>query len=331
MIKKIFALLIHFLYDFWYLYFIFLSIYCLFFWSIFMRSLDLQVAFDALWGGCYILGILTFFLFWKWFRINHTLKKLISEKAIDDLPVIQSLTDNERIYQIIIKRNQAVRKRLQVQLNKNMQDMQDYYAMWAHQIKVPISVLDLMNQTDTVDKYETSNQLIIINQYLDMMLQFIRLKSFNQDLQYQKISVKGLLKFVINNYKFLFIHKKISVSLSDEDFSIVSDPKWLQFVFEQVIFNALKYTSQGKVSITCKNNNQVVIADSGIGISQSDLPMVFNKGYTGFNGRLNNNASGLGLYMVKSILNQLGHGISISSEVNVGTSVVINLKQKKLK
>lgn len=296
-----------------------------------MRSLDLQVAFDALWGGCYILGILTFFLFWKWFRINHTLKKLISEKAIDDLPVIQSLTDNERIYQIIIKRNQAVRKRLQVQLNKNMQDMQDYYAMWAHQIKVPISVLDLMNQTDTVDKYETSNQLIIINQYLDMMLQFIRLKSFNQDLQYQKISVKGLLKFVINNYKFLFIHKKISVSLSDEDFSIVSDPKWLQFVFEQVIFNALKYTSQGKVSITCKNNNQVVIADSGIGISQSDLPMVFNKGYTGFNGRLNNNASGLGLYMVKSILNQLGHGISISSEVNVGTSVVINLKQKKLK
>lgn len=296
-----------------------------------MRSLDLQVAFDALWGGCYILGILTFFLFWKWFRINHTLKELISEKAIDDLPVIQSLTDNERIYQIIIKRNQAVRKRLQVQLNKNMQDMQDYYAMWAHQIKVPISVLDLMNQTDTVDKYETSNQLIIINQYLDMMLQFIRLKSFNQDLQYQKISVKGLLKFVINNYKFLFIHKKISVSLSDEDFSIVSDPKWLQFVFDQVIFNALKYTSQGKVSITCKNNNQVIIADSGIGISQSDLPMVFNKGYTGFNGRLNNNASGLGLYMVKSILNQLGHGISISSEVNVGTSVVINLKQKKLK
>lgn len=296
-----------------------------------MRSLDLQVAFDALWGGCYILGILTFFLFWKWFRINHTLKELTSEKAIDDLPVIQSLTDNERIYQIIIKRNQAVRKRLQVQLNKNMQDMQDYYAMWAHQIKVPISVLDLMNQTDTVDKYETSNQLIIINQYLDMMLQFIRLKSFNQDLQYQKISVKGLLKFVINNYKFLFIHKKISVSLSDEDFSIVSDPKWLQFVFDQVIFNALKYTSQGKVSITCKNNNQVIIADSGIGISQSDLPMVFNKGYTGFNGRLNNNASGLGLYMVKSILNQLGHGISISSEVNVGTSVVINLKQKKLK
>lgn len=331
MIRKLFGLLIRFLYDFWYLYFTFVSIYFFIFWSVIMRSLNLNVAIDALWGGCYVLVIVSGFLFWKWRRANSILKKLLSEDEIHQVPNILSLTSNERMYQLFIQKQQYDREQLQAQLNENMQDMQDYYEMWAHQIKVPISVLDLMNQTNTVDKYETSSQLIVINQYLDMMLHFIRLKNFNQDLAYQKINVQKLLKSVINGYKFLFIHKNVSISINDVSFTILSDPKWLQFVFEQVVFNAIKYTPQGKINIVCKNDNQVIITDSGIGIAQSDLPMIFTKGYTGFNGRLNSNASGLGLYMVKKILNNLGHDVVITSKVGVGTTVIINLQQVEIK
>ncbi|CCJ66699.1 integral membrane sensor signal transduction histidine kinase [Leuconostoc pseudomesenteroides 4882] len=210
-----------------------------------------------------------------------------------------------------------------------MQDIQDYYAMWAHQIKVPLSVLDLMNQTDTIEKYETSNQLLIVNQYLNMMLQFIRLKNLHQDLTFKPIHLQAIVRDVIKSYKLFFIRQNLSVSITGEDFTVVSDSKWIQFVLEQIIFNAIKYTSQGCIQVIFENHHQVVIKDTGIGIAASDLPRLFDKGYTGLNGRLENNSSGLGLFMVKQILSELGHDIKIASVVGSGTTVTIDFKQTK--
>ncbi|KAA8370895.1 HAMP domain-containing histidine kinase [Leuconostoc carnosum] len=327
MIKRFFSLLWQFFCDFWYLYITIICIYCSLFWSTFMRSLNINSVLDTLWNGLYILAIISIFLFWRWYKANDILENLVTETVLQTLPNMTTLTSHEGLYQLLLQKQQLEQERIKSKLEENAQDIQDYYAMWAHQIKVPLSVLDLMNQTNTIDKYETSNQLLITNQYLDMMLHFIRLKSFHQDLSFEKINVQSLLRSVIQEYKYLFIHKDLDVSLSGFDLLIISDSKWLQFVFEQVIFNAIKYTSEGSIDIKCQNDHQVIIKDTGIGIAASDLPRLFDKGYTGFNGRLENNASGLGLYMVKQILHNLGHDIIISSKVNFGTSVIIDFKQ----
>ncbi|WP_242034798.1 sensor histidine kinase [Leuconostoc falkenbergense] len=295
-----------------------------------MRSLDIDAVIDALYVGLYFLIGMTFILFWRWFQTRKILKNVLSDERLSvdnlSLPATSSVA---HLYQNLLKQ-QAIRqkKALATQVNA-MQDIQDYYAMWAHQIKVPLSVLDLMNQTDTIEKYETSNQLLIVNQYLNMMLQFIRLKNLHQDLTFKPIHVQAIVRDVIKSYKLFFIRQNLSVSITGEDFTVVSDSKWIQFVLEQIIFNAIKYTSQGCIQVIFENHHQVVIKDTGIGIAASDLPRLFDKGYTGLNGRLENNSSGLGLFMVKQILSELGHDIKIASVVGSGTTVTIDFKQTK--
>ncbi|KDA49915.1 MULTISPECIES: sensor histidine kinase [Leuconostoc] len=295
-----------------------------------MRSLDIDAVIDALYVGLYFLIGMTFILFWRWFQTRKILKNVLSDErlSVDNLS-LPATSSAAHLYQNLLKQ-QAIRqkKALATQVNA-MQDIQDYYAMWAHQIKVPLSVLDLMNQTDTIEKYETSNQLLIVNQYLNMMLQFIRLKNLHQDLTFKPIHLQAIVRDVIKSYKLFFIRQNLSVSITGEDFTVVSDSKWIQFVLEQIIFNAIKYTSQGCIQVIFENHHQVVIKDTGIGIAASDLPRLFDKGYTGLNGRLENNSSGLGLFMVKQILSELGHDIKIASVVGSGTTVTIDFKQTK--
>lgn len=295
-----------------------------------MRSLDIDAVIDALYVGLYFLIGMTFILFWRWFQTRKILKNVLSDErlSVDNLS-LPATSSAAHLYQNLLKQ-QAIRqkKALATQVNA-MQNIQDYYAMWAHQIKVPLSVLDLMNQTDTIEKYETSNQLLIVNQYLNMMLQFIRLKNLHQDLTFKPIHLQAIVRDVIKSYKLFFIRQNLSVSITGEDFTVVSDSKWIQFVLEQIIFNAIKYTSQGCIQVIFENHHQVVIKDTGIGIAASDLPRLFDKGYTGLNGRLENNSSGLGLFMVKQILSELGHDIKIASVVGSGTTVTIDFKQTK--
>lgn len=295
-----------------------------------MRSLDIDAVIDALYVGLYFLIGMTFILFWRWFQTRKILKNVLSDErlSVDNLS-LPATSSAAHLHQNLLKQ-QAIRqkKALATQVNA-MQDIQDYYAMWAHQIKVPLSVLDLMNQTDTIEKYETSNQLLIVNQYLNMMLQFIRLKNLHQDLTFKPIHLQAIVRDVIKSYKLFFIRQNLSVSITGEDFTVVSDSKWIQFVLEQIIFNAIKYTSQGCIQVIFENHHQVVIKDTGIGIAASDLPRLFDKGYTGLNGRLENNSSGLGLFMVKQILSELGHDIKIASVVGSGTTVTIDFKQTK--
>ncbi|MCP9302984.1 histidine kinase [Leuconostoc sp. BM2] len=330
MIKKCLQSIWLFLLDYWYFYLLFVSIFGALFWSVVMRSLDIDAVIDALYVGLYFLIGMTFILFWRWFQTRKILKNVLSDErlSVDNLS-LPATSSAAHLYQNLLKQ-QAIRqkKALATQVNA-MQDIQDYYAMWAHQIKVPLSVLDLMNQTDTIEKYETSNQLLIVNQYLNMMLQFIRLKNLHQDLTFKPIHLQAIVRDVIKSYKLFFIRQNLSVSITGEDFTVVSDSKWIQFVLEQIIFNAIKYTSQGCIQVIFENHHQVVIKDTGIGIAASDLPRLFDKGYTGLNGRLENNSSGLGLFMVKQILSELGHDIKIASVVGSGTTVTIDFKQTK--
>ncbi|CAK8054367.1 sensor histidine kinase [Eupransor demetentiae] len=318
-----------FLREFWYLYLSYVAFGIVLLWSVTLRSIPISNALDVCWALGYLLLVLTIYLAWRWTKQNLTLQRMQKEEHLDSLPELQTRSSSDKHYQYLLARLLEQQNQLREQLRQENQDLQDYYALWAHQIKVPLSVMDLMNQTSTIDPAQSKEQLLLVNQYLDMMLQFIRLRGDDQDLNFREVDVRNLLTDVIKEYRYWFIHKDLTVRLTDEKLKVVSDSKWLHFVFEQIIFNAIKYTpAAGRITIEIGPDGQVVIRDTGIGISQSDLPLIFNQGYTGFNGRLDNNASGIGLYLVKEILTKLGHSINIQSEVQVGTTVTIDLKQR---
>ena len=109
------------------------------------------------------------------------------------------------------------------------------------------------------------------------------------------------------------------------NYKVLTDEKWLVFVIEQLLSNAIKYTNKGKISIYPLEDKKLVIEDTGIGISKEDIPRIFDKGFTGYNGRTDKKATGLGLYLCKNILDKLSHKISIESEVGVKTKVILDL------
>lgn len=162
-----------------------------------------------------------------------------------------------------------------------------------------------------------------------MALQYVRLDSIHHDLSFQKVSLDHLVSQEIKKQSLFFFQKKLKVDYQIKDLQILTDEKWSGFVIEQVLSNALKYTKEG--SITFYNEGEkLYIQDSGIGIKESDLPRVFEKGFTGFQGRNDKKASGLGLYLCKNIFNQLGHLISIESKVGQGTTVCLDFSKKEI-
>lgn len=208
-------------------------------------------------------------------------------------------------------------------LNSKKETM-EYVTLWSHQIKTPITALQLLaNDTDEEIRIEILNRLFEIEQYQDMMLQYLRLEGGGNDYVLADYSVKDMVNQAVKYFARIFISKGISVKIQvDESRKVVTDEKWMVFVLKQLISNALKYTSKGEICISF-DNDELLIKDSGIGIAKEDLPRIFDRGYTGYNGRKDKKATGLGLYLTKQILDRLNHKIEIDSQIGVGTRVSI--------
>ena len=208
-------------------------------------------------------------------------------------------------------------------LNSKKETM-EYVTLWSHKIKTPITALQLLaNDTDEEIRIEILNRLFEIEQYQDMMLQYLRLEGGGNDYVLADYSVKDMVNQAVKYFARIFISKGISVKIQvDESRKVVTDEKWMVFVLKQLISNALKYTSKGEICISF-DNDELLIKDSGIGIAKEDLPRIFDRGYTGYNGRKDKKATGLGLYLTKQILDRLNHKIEIDSQIGVGTRVFI--------
>ena len=172
-------------------------------------------------------------------------------------------------------------------------------------------------------------ELLKIEQYVNMALQYIRLDHIHHDLSFQKISLDYLVSQEIKKQSLFFFEKDIKVDYQIKDIQILTDEKWSAFVIEQILSNALKYTQQGSIKFY-NDHEKLYIQDSGIGIKESDLPRVFERGFTGFQGRNDKKASGLGLYLCKSIFDKLGHLISIESTIGKGTMVCLDFTKKEI-
>ena len=253
------------------------------------------------------------------------LKKLQDEitVSVDNLPEPQNAA--EEGYAELLRVLFRSRAELQEHCEQSISDMTDYYTMWAHQIKTPIAAMRLsLAEQDSPESRSLAEELTRIEQYVEMVLCYIRLESSDTDYVIKECRLEDIVKSAVRRFSGQFIRKKLTLRMSGLDCMVLTDEKWLLFVIGQVLSNAVKYTRTGGITITCEND-VLKIQDTGIGIAPEDLPRIFEKGYTGCNGRSDMKASGLGLYLCRQICGRLGH--RITAESSGGTSVFIDLRR----
>lgn len=281
---------------------------------------------------CVFIGMVFFLFDFRSAKKKHkTLCDIqrLTASMIGTLPEIKSIDDND--YQNLIRGLTKEISELEYNSSLKYRDMVDYYTVWAHQIKTPISAMNITLQNeDSPLSRRVSLQLLRIEQYVEMVLAFLRLDSTSTDYVFKEYELDNIIKNCVKRFSTEFIERKIRLDYSPLNKKIITDEKWLSFVIEQLLSNALKYTREGNIKIFM-NNQTLCIKDSGIGIATEDLPRIFEKGYTGKNGRLDSKASGLGLYLCKRICENLGIEITAQSEIDKGTTVLLNLEQYKLK
>lgn len=206
----------------------------------------------------------------------------------------------------------------------------DYYTTWVHQIKTPISTMKMMLEgEDSEESRSLLSELFRIEQYAEMVLSYIRLGDDSSDYVFKEYDLDGIIRDAVRKYAPQFIRKKIGLNYGGTDVKVLTDEKWLRFVIEQVLSNSIKYTREGSVTITVTPEKVLKIADTGIGIAPEDVPRIFEKGFTGYNGRSDKKSTGLGLYLCKTACSRLSHKISAESEPGKGTVISIDLSSEK--
>ena len=219
----------------------------------------------------------------------------------------------------------------QTRSEADFQAMTDYYTLWAHQIKTPIAAMRLKLQgQDTAEARELLCDLCRVERYVEMVLTYLRLEGSSTDYVIRECDLDGLLKGVFKQLSGEFIQRKLKLDYTPVDARVLTDEKWLGFVVEQVLTNALKYTPEGTISVYLEAPLTLCVRDTGIGIAPEDLPRVFEQSYTGLTGRRSRQASGIGLYLCKRVCDNLGHRISIQSRLEEGTTVRLDLSRQKL-
>ncbi len=195
--------------------------------------------------------------------------------------------------------------------------------MWSHQMKLPLSALSLMVQTQSTDVKEYQQQVFRLEKYLNNLLSYLKFKQHHDDFRFQIVSVREIISSIVKESRYLCIAKELSVTIQG-NYQLKTDKKWLRFALMQLIDNAIKYSTKGgNITITL-NSKSIIISDNGIGILSEDLPCLFDEGFTGFNGHEHQKATGLGLYMTKEILDQLNLDIKVNSLIGEGTQVIIS-------
>lgn len=254
----------------------------------------------------------------------------LSAELISDFPEPQNTNDSD--YQEIIKLLCEQQMQLASQMNDKYSDMTEYYTIWAHQIKTPIASMKLQLQNeDTALARSLSSELFRIEQYVEMVMTFLRLDSDSTDYTFKKCDLDLIIRQAVKNFSGEFITRKLKLEYEPLNTTVITDEKWLTFVIEQLLSNALKYTTKGTITIKLEEPKTLCICDTGMGIAPEDLPRIFEKGYTGYNGRRDKKASGIGLYLCKRVLTKLGHSISVWSKPDEGTVMRIDLEQYAVK
>ena len=281
---------------------------------------------------CGALGLMLLGIDFRRVLTKH--KKLERIRTITDaisvsFPKVEGMEDAD--YQQIIQLLADEQAQFHTAMNQRYEDMVAYYTIWAHQIKTPIASMRLSLQNeDSALSRKLSGDLFRIEQYVEMVLMFLRLDSDSTDYVIREHDLDTIIRQAVRKFAGEFIARKLQLVYEPVNAKVITDEKWLSFVIEQVLSNALKYTPAGSISISLETPKTLCIRDTGMGIAPEDLPRIFEKGYTGYHGRADKKASGIGLYLCRRICNNLGHKISAESIPDKGTTIRVDLNQYKL-
>lgn len=280
---------------------------------------------------CLIMGLLFFAVGYRRFLGRHReLSRLLRQAGDRALPLPPPEGLLETDYQALLNAVCADRARLAAENGRRLQDMTEYYTLWAHQIKTPIAACRLLLQEQAPRTAELEVEMLKIEQYVEMVLSYLRLDGASSDYLLREYDLDGILRQAVRKFAKLFILKRIALEFRETGKRVVTDEKWLLFVVEQVLSNALKYTPAGGAIRIYGDGETLAVADSGIGIRAEDLPRVFEQGFTGYNGREDKKSTGIGLYLCRRVMDRLGHGITIASRPGQGTIVRLDLARERL-
>ena len=221
--------------------------------------------------------------------------------------------DNERL----LNENRNLKSEM---LNQK-DDLNAYFLMWLHQIKTPMTVSKLLlEKPDETTNTKLKMQLMYIEQYINMAMNYLKMIDYSTDMDITQVNLDDIIKNLLKKYSLLFIHNHISLEYQSNLTYVVSDSQWLTILIEQILSNALKYTENGKITIQyLEDKHALEIRDTGIGIRSEDIPKIFDRGYSGFNGRMNEKSSGLGLYLARKISERLNIQIEVESKLSKGS------------
>lgn len=300
--------------------------------SFFLYHLPLKVALYPL-ALCLLIGVAFLITGFLKAQKRHNalveLQNVVSELADATLlPPADGILDED--YQELICLLISREQRMSDEATKNYNAMIDYYTTWAHQMKTPIASMRLTLQNeDSGFSRKLQNDLNRIERYADMVMTYLRLNAGSTDYVIREYDLDGIVRPAVKKFAGEFIAKRLKLDYSPLNCTVLTDEKWLSFVVEQILSNAVKYTSTGSVSVSLEAPKTLCIRDTGMGIAAEDLPRIFENGYTGFNGRTDKRASGIGLYLCKRICDKLGHGIRVESEAGVGTAVHVEMDARE--
>ena len=252
------------------------------------------------------------------------------EFSLNNFPKSKDLI--EESYQQVAKELFESRNMVATKMKTQISENTDYYTLWVHQIKTPIAAAQMLLQSENpIENIGLMKQEIFkIEQYAKMALYYVRLYSIASDLILKEYKLYDITKQAIKKYAIVFIEKRLELSFQPFTGSVITDEKWLGFIIEQILSNCVKYTQQGKIKIDYENTKAptLIISDTGIGIKEEDLPRIFEKGFTGYNGRMNRKSTGIGLYLCKKVADHLGITIKVNSVVGKGTVFLLEFPKE---
>jgi len=272
-------------------------------------------------------GLMDFF---RWRRKVLFLESLRGQAALLISLVPEPGDLGEAAYRELLLELDEDRRTAVSALDARMRESVDYYTMWVHQIKTPISAMRLILQEDESERGRAlSAELFRVERYVELVLSYLRLGGDATDYVIRQADLDPILRQAARKYAPLFIRGRVSLDMQETGLRALTDEKWLQLVVEQVLSNAVKYAPGGHVKIWGAAD-QLFIEDDGVGIAPEDLPRIFDRGFTGCNGRMDKRATGIGLYLCRQICRRLGHTIGVDSELGRGTRVTIGLARPYL-
>lgn len=305
------------------LFFLFSGIFLFVF---FLYGIELEIFLYAFILCFSISFIIVCVHFSHYYKKYHTLMEIKANLPLLPEQLPTSHNEMELLYQSLLLQLQDIRTMELTKYKTQKQDMIDYYSTWIHQIKIPISVMRLILQLeDTKEHQELSLELFRIEQYVEMVLSYFRLDGSSSDFIFKKHDLDDIIRQSIRKYAPSFIRKRLHLEYAGTKEIVLTDEKWLSFILEQLLSNAIKYTEQGSVRIFVDGNQILSISDTGIGIAKEDLPRIFEKGFTGYNGHAHKKSTGIGLYLCKKAADKLSCPIWVTSTVGKGTTVFIDL------